>query len=431
MPPVPYHAGRFPPKALDWPRLIPLIGPASAAVARYEGVLQGVPNADVLLSPLTTQEAVLSSRIEGTQATFGEVLAYEAGDGDDATGGRVADIQEVLNYRAALRHAEHALRSLPLSVRVVRDAHRVLMQGVRGHGKSPGEYRRTPVWIGAAGSPPQAARFVPVAADAIPDAMSAWERFLHGDAPDRLVQLALVHAEFEAIHPFLDGNGRMGRLLVPLFLHAHGLLGSPNFYISGYLESNRDEYYERLLAVSRDDDWTGWCVFFLQAVTRQAEENEARARAILNLYRVRKDWITAATRSQHAVRALDWLFSRPIFRTSDFETQAGIPRPTANRILRIARDAGVLQEVRPASGRRAAIPAYPELLAIAESGSARAGERQPLLLNWAGCATRSRRGSRPCRPPRLDPLRADAPAARPRPAPPPAAPPRPASSAWR
>jgi Fic family protein len=367
MAPVHYHAGRFPPRDIQWERLIPLIGPANAAIARYEGVLEAVPNPDVLLSPLTTNEAVLSSRIEGTQATLGEVLEFEAaGSQSDATGEKRADINEVLNYRDALYEAIAALGTLPLSQRIVRDAHRRLMRGVRGDSKAPGEYRRTPVWLGAAGSPIEAARFVPISADGIPDAMSHWERFLHDEQPDRLGQLAFAHAEFEAIHPFLDGNGRIGRLLIPVFLVEKGILSRPTFYMSGYLEAHRDEYYDRLLAVSRDDDWTGWAAFFLAAIRQQADENGAKARAILDLYRREKEWITGATRSQHAIAALDWIFSRPIFRSSDFVTSAGIPRAAAQRILAVVRDEGRLSELRPASGRRPAVLAFPSLLNIAE-----------------------------------------------------------------
>jgi Fic family protein len=200
--------------------------------------------------------------------------------------------------------------------------------------------------------------------------MDVWERYLHDDAPDLLVQLAIAHAEFEAIHPFLDGNGRLGRLLIPLFLKAKGLLTSPNFYLSEYLESHRGEYYERLLAVSRDDDWTGWCAFFLRAIIAQAGTNQSKAQAILTLYNDRKDWIARATRSQYGVRALDWFFNRPIFRTSDFAATADIPKPTANRILRIARDERLLRELRPASGRRPAVLAFSELLNICEGRDA-------------------------------------------------------------
>jgi Fic family protein len=366
-----YHLGGFPPKEINWPGLIPLIGPANAAIARYEGVLHGIPNPDVLLSPLTTQEAVLSSRIEGTQATLGEVLEYEAeGALEDESTPKKADIREVLNYRAAIRGAVELLKKLPLSQRLIRELHRILMQGVRGRNRSPGEYRKIPNWIGPQGCTIEEARFIPCPVDQLPDAMAAWERYLHEEAPDRLVQLAIVHAEFEAIHPFLDGNGRLGRLTVPLFLYEKGLLSRPNFYISEYLDEHRVEYYDRLLAVSRDGDWTQWCAFFLRALTEQAHRNQTKALEILALYNRRKDWIAELTHSQYAVRALDWFFAQPIFKTSDFVAGSGIPKPTANRIIREVREAGLLRELRPASGRRPAILAFSELLNIAEGEDA-------------------------------------------------------------
>ena len=371
MSPVLYHAGKFPPPTLDWPQLLPLIGPANAAIARYAGLLHGIPNPNVLLSPMTVQEAVLSSRIEGTQATMGEVLELEAEGGPvDESTAKKADIREVLNYRAALNEATRLLETLPLSQRLIRETHRVLMQGVRGRTMDPGEYRRIPNWIGPEGCTIETARFVPVGADQLPSAMNAWEQYIHADAPDVLIQLAILHAEFEAIHPFLDGNGRLGRLIVPLFLFSRGLLERPNFYLSGYLESHSDEYYDRLLAISRDGDWTGWCGFFLRALIAQAETNQQRVGSILALYQERKEWIAAQTHSQYAVRALDWMFKRPIFRSSDFRDAADIPAPTATRILRVCRDNGILRELRPGSGRRAAVMCFPELLNIAEGHDA-------------------------------------------------------------
>ena len=366
-----YHGGKFPPATLDWQVLLPLIGPANAAIARYDGVLDGVPSPDVLLTPLTTQEAVLSSRIEGTQATLGEVLEFEAeGDIADESTPKKADIREVLNYRMALREATRLLDTLPLSQRLVREVHKVLMQGVRGHNKAPGDYRRVPNWIGPANCAIEQARFIPAGADILPQAMNDWEIYLNADAPDRLVQLAIVHAEFEAIHPFLDGNGRLARLMIPIFLFSQKLLARPNFYLSAYFERNRDEYYERLLAVSREGDWTGWCAFFLRGLIAQAEENQAKAQEILTLYKERKDWIVGATHSQHAVRSLDWMFAHPIFRTSHFIKDSGIPGQTAARILREVRDKGLLKEIRPASGRRAATLLFPALLNIAEGKDA-------------------------------------------------------------
>lgn len=368
---VQYHLGQFPPAELDWPQLIPLLGPASAAVARYDGTLAAIPNAAVLLSPLTTQEAVLSSRIEGTQATMGEVLEFEAeGDTPGLSEERRNDIHEVLNYRAAMRLAEKMLAELPLSQRVIREAHKVLLAGVRGQGKAPGEYRRIPNWIGPAGCTIEQARFVPISADKLPDAMSAWERYLHEEAPDRLVQLALLHAEFEALHPFLDGNGRLGRMLVPLFMWQNGLIQRPMFYVSAFLEANRDEYYERLLGVSREGDWTSWCRFFLGALKAQAEENQQKAAAILDLYERMKREVADLTRSQYAIHALDWLFERPIFKSSDFVASAGIPEPTAKRIVPALREAGVLRVLVEASGRRAATLCFPALLNIAEGREA-------------------------------------------------------------
>ena len=364
---VSYHTGKFPPEDLAWSRVIPLIGPATAALARYDGMLAAIPNPDVLIAPLMTQEAVLSSRIEGTQATFGEVLEYEAGP-EAAAPERRADILEVLNYRAAMREAERLLQELPLSQRVLREAHRVLLSGVRGQRRSPGAYRRVPNWIGPPGCTLEEARFVPIGAEALPAAMDRWERFMHEKAPDPLVQLALLHAEFEALHPFLDGNGRLGRMFIPLFLWQRGLIHRPRFYISAYLEAQRDAYYERLLAVSRDDDWTGWCCFFLEAVREQAKENLAKVQAILGLYEERKHGIEEMTRSRYAMRVVDWIFERPIFKATDFIAAAGIPPASARRVLGVLRKQGVLIDLRPGRGRRAAVLAFPALLNIVEGG---------------------------------------------------------------
>lgn len=368
---VRYHLGAFPPRTIEWEPLIPLLGPANAAIARYEGVLAGIPNPNILLAPLTTQEAVLSSRIEGTQATLGEVLEFEAaGPIDDESTPKKADIREVLNYRAALREATRLMAELPLSQRLVKETHRVLMDGVRGRNKDPGQYRRIPNWIGPEGCAIEQARFVPCGADALPESMDMWERYLHADAPDRLVQLAIVHAEFEAIHPFLDGNGRLGRLIIPLFLSFHGLMSRPSFYLSEYLEANRDEYYARLLAISRDGDWTGWCAFFLRGLIAQADANSRKAEAILKLHEERRNWVADVTRSQYAVRALDWMFVRPIFSTPDFIASADIPGPTARNIVRALRDHGMLTEIAPSAGQKPAILAFAELLNIAEGRQA-------------------------------------------------------------
>lgn len=364
---VQYHYDRFPPSNIDWPRLIPLLGPANAALARYDGILVAVPNAALLLSPLMTQEAVLSSRIEGAQATMGEVLEFEAEkDTRNIPKEKQADINEIINYRRAMMRAVELLEELPLCQRIVKEAHRVLLDSVRGHGKAPGEYRKTPNWIGPPGCEMDKAKFVPISADRLLDGMSRWERYIHDQAPDKLVQLAIIHAEFEALHPFLDGNGRLGRMCVPLFMYKAGLIHAPMFYISAFFEENRDEYYDRLLAVSRDDDWTGWCEFFLKAVANQAFENQQKATAILALYEKMKLEVVETTHSQYSIQALDFIFSRPVFKSTDFAGIEGVAPPTAKRILSQLRDSGILTTLQEASGRRPAVYAFPKLLDITE-----------------------------------------------------------------
>jgi len=230
----------------------------------------------------------------------------------------------------------------------------------------PCQYRKIPNWIGPKGCSIEEARFVPIEAEKLPEAISRWEKFIHEDSADRLIQLSILHAEFEALHPFLDGNGRLGRMIIPLFLYQTGIIQQPMFYISAYLEKNRDEYYERLLEVSRSNDWSGWCAFYLKVVQIQAEENLDKAQAILDLYNQMKIRFAELTRSLYAIYALDWAFERPIFKSSDLMRSGDIPRPTAQRILNLLKKQGILMELQPGRGSRAATLVYPALLNIAE-----------------------------------------------------------------
>ena len=366
--PVHYHLGNFPPKELDWSQLIPLLGPANAGLARYDGLLSAIPNAHILLSPLTTQEAVLSSKIEGTHVTISEVLEIEAGGISEAfTQPKRDDAEEVLNYRSAMQACVAEMAHRPFSQQILRGAHQLLMQGVRGRDKFPGNYRTDQNWIGATGCALDTASFVPIAPEHLRSGMDAWEQYFGSTSEmDALVQLALVHVEFEALHPFEDGNGRLGRMLIPLFLHQRKLLSSPDFYMSGYLERNREEYQERLRAVSRDGAWTAWCVFFLNGIREQAANNETKARAILSLYDRIKQQTVDLTHSQHAMRAVDFLFQSPIFSAPTFINHSSIPKPTASRILAVLRDAGILITLEEGRGRRAGIYAFKELLNVAE-----------------------------------------------------------------
>ncbi|HIJ83010.1 MAG: Adenosine monophosphate-protein transferase SoFic [Magnetococcales bacterium] len=361
---TPYVPQPLPPTNLDFARIIRKIGPANAALARYDGLLQSVINPSVMLSPLTNREAVLSSRIEGTEATVDEVLEYEAGInfGDE----KALDIQEILNYRKALTSATESLADRPLTLGLICQMHAVLMDSVRGANKTPGRFRVDQNWIGPAGCTIQQATFVPPAPLQLHDHMQVWEAYLATDDFDLLVQVAIAHAQFELIHPFKDGNGRIGRLLIPLFLYQKRALASPMFYLSEYLENHRDTYYTRLHAISREGDWIGWVAFFLDAIVEQAHANTQRVRKILELYEQMKLRISQLTRSHHAIQVLDTLFDRPIFKSSDFVARSGIPRHTVLPILQKLRKAEILHSLREKRGRRSAILAFRDLLNYAE-----------------------------------------------------------------
>src|SRR5690554_3734537 len=360
----PYVPNTLPLTDLDYRLLLPLVGQANAALARYDGLLQGIPNPAVMLSPLTTQEAVLSSKIEGTQATVDEVLEQEAGLIKE--GEKYKDILEISNYRQALYSAREYLQDYPIRLSFVRELHRILLNSVRGQDKTPGEFRKDQSWIGRYGCTMEQATFVPPNPLQLPDFLQAWELYLDSDDVDFLLQTAVVHAQFELLHPFKDGNGRIGRILIPLFLYQKRALSQPMFYLSEYLESHREEYYQRLKAISAEGDWNGWIAFFLQAVTAQASQNSARVAAIQVLYEEMKQAIHEATHSQFTVHVLDAIFDRPIFSTTDLIARTQIHKPTAMSLIRQLKAAGILQELRAGSGRRAAVLCFPKLVNIAE-----------------------------------------------------------------
>ena len=352
---------------LDYRLLLPLVGQANAALARYDGLLQGIPNPAVMLSPLTMQEAVLSSKIEGTQATVDEVLQQEAGLLQE--GEKYKDIQEISNYRLALFKAREYLRDYPIRLAFVRELHRILMSSVRGQDKNPGEFRRDQNWIGRQGCTIEQASFVPPNPLQLPDFLQAWERYLDSDDVDFLIQTAVVHAQFELLHPFKDGNGRIGRILIPLFLYQKRALSQPMFYLSEYLETHRDEYYARLKAISAEQGWDGWIAFFLRATIAQAGQNTTRVVAIKALYDEMKIAIQETTHSQYSVHLLDAIFSKPVFRTSDLAQRLtadyGIHEKTAPALLRQLKAAGILRELQAGSGRRAATFCFPRLINMA------------------------------------------------------------------
>ena len=363
-----YIPRKLPPQEIDWKKLIPLIGKAHAAIARYDGLLQSLINPAVLLSPLTTTEAVLSSKIEGTQASLEEVFELEAGFRKERPESIKQDIHEIINYRISLLTAEKGLEQRDITLNFVKGIHKILLSSVRGRNRNPGEFRKDQNWIGRPGTAIEEARFIPPNPIIVQEFMEDWEVFLlSNNFEDKLVQLAILHAQFEIIHPFKDGNGRIGRLLIPLFLYAKKLLSRPMFYLSEYLEARRQEYYDKLLFVSEKDDWQAWIEFFLMAIIQQSNSNTKKAEKILELYEELKQKFLDSTHSQYAVPLLDVFFQKPIVNSSTALKLANIGnRVTGNVLLRKLEENKLIVILSTGKGRNPNVYALPKLINITE-----------------------------------------------------------------
>src|SRR5438132_122119 len=279
--------------------LVLALSRADAALSELSGLGRHLPNPHLLIAPYVRREAVLSSRIEGTKASLSDLLLDEM-ENAASVPREEDDVREVRNYVVALEYGIKRLRDLPLSLRLVRELHARLMKGVRGDKATPGEFRRSQNWIGPEGSTPANAAYVPPPVSEMHACLDAWEKFVHrrDEVPD-LIQCALVHEQFEAIHPFLDGNGRVGRLLITLFLIERGRLSQPLLYISAYIEEHRREYYDVLQAVRADGDWIGWLRFFLAGIEAISKEAVQQAGKLMSL---REQWRERLAGSRNAVR---------------------------------------------------------------------------------------------------------------------------------
>ncbi len=319
------------PPPLTWsPELIRSLSDADRAVGRLAGEGGRLPNPHLLIRPFVRREAVLSSRIEGTEATLGELLAAEAGAIVDRS---PADLREVANYVVALESGIRRLKTHPLSLALLRELHGRLMKGVRGNQAEPGEFRRTQNWIGAPGSTPWNATYVPPPPDEMETALDAWEKYLPDRSLPPLVQVALAHYQFEAIHPFLDGNGRVGRVFITLFLVERAILSTPLLYLSAFFEATRQDYYDRLLAVSARGAWGEWLEYFLNGVARQSEDALSRAERInAMLDRWRRE-VTGAS-SLKAVGLVDLLAENPFWTVKRAAERLKVAFTTAQRAMR-------------------------------------------------------------------------------------------------
>lgn len=318
---------------------------AELALARLSGVAGLVPSADWLLYSAIRKEALLTSQIEGTQATLADLFDKEAGFAVSNSD----DVEEVTNYLRAFRLVQAHMRDpagLPLSVRLLRDAHRLLLDGIRGNGKQPGELRRSQNWIG--GTRPGNAVFVPPPPERVPELLADLERFIHDAAQPLppLVKVALVHLQFETIHPFLDGNGRIGRLLIAALLEHWGLLPEPLMYLSGYLKQHQTEYYRRLSNVRTEGDWEGWVAFFLEGVATAALDAERTIVAIATLLATdRRSLLATPKAGPGSYRLFEMLPMMPRFNIDQVRRKLATSFPTATAVVKVLEDLGIVTEL--------------------------------------------------------------------------------------
>jgi Fic family protein len=355
-----YLPGPLPPPLAWDAALASRLSEADRAVGRLAGEGRRLPNPHLLLRPFLRREAVLSSRIEGTQATLGELLAAEAGAAVERS---PDDLREVANYVVALEWGLKRLETLPLSLRLVRELHQRLMRGVRGDLATPGEFRRSQNWIGPPGRTLAEATFIPPPPDCLMECLGAWEGFLHDAILPPLVHSGLVHSQFEAIHPFLDGNGRVGRLLITLLLVSRDVLPSPLLYLSAFFEATRDEYYARLLGVTERGEWEEWLAYFLRGAATQADDAVNRIQRVDELFGRWREML-AGTPSRLPDRALDLFAENPFWTVKKLAARLGVAFTSAQRVIDRLETAGIVAQTDQA--RRNRVYCASAILAILE-----------------------------------------------------------------
>jgi Fic family protein len=330
------------PPDLRWDtELVSKVSKADLAVGTLSGLGETLPNPHLLIYPFIRREAVLSSRIEGTQSSLSDLLLFEATQVE-----KQRDVKEVQNYVHAMEYGLKRLNELPLSLRFIRELHGILMEGVRGEYATPGEFRQSQNWIGAAGATLNEATFVPPPVEEMQDCLGQLEMFLHSDSRlPPLVQAAMVHYQFETIHPFLDGNGRIGRLMITLLLCEKNVLSKPLLYLSAYFEQNRQMYYELLMKVSRTGDWRDWIEFFLTAVTEQSEDAVSRSRRLLGLLRIYSQIAREKRLPPTAMQLVELIFMKPVLNAKTAQEFLKVSYPSAQSALSSLVDAGILAEI--------------------------------------------------------------------------------------
>ena len=362
---VEYHYGQFPPDQLDYASLIGPVARASDAIARFDQMLKNMQNSEILLAPLRNQEAVISSRMEGMFCTMDEILRFEA---DNAAG--VENIpyvrQEVIEtvlYRRALSKAVEAIDGgIPISLWLIRGLHSRLLSSGRGASSSPGKYKSEQNYLFDKNK--KHVLFIPISPDRLDVGIEKLFEYFDNNSHQVLIKTAVSHLEFQALHPFEDGNGRIGRMIITLFLWTSGVISSPHFYLSEYLEEHKDLYVKSMRDVSENGEWTPWCVFFLNALESQAIRQLELAENIRDLYEDMKLKFSDVLASKWSINTLDFIFTNPYFRNNTFTNSSGIPSSSAARFTRLLLDKGLLVTLEEPSGRRPALYMFEPLVQL-------------------------------------------------------------------
>lgn len=362
---VRYHYDKFPPASLDYGKIVNYLVKATDAVARFDQMLKNMHNSEILLAPLRNQEAVISSRMEGTVSTMDEILRYEA-DYDEGVADSAnirSEVIETILYQRTLRNAQRAIEGgQPLSQSLIKMAHQQLLSFGRGAAKSPGQYKNEQNYL--ADNTKRDILFIPVSPEKLQDGLDHLFKYIEESSDPVLIKAAITHVEFEALHPFKDGNGRIGRMIITLMLWTSGVISVPHFYISGYFEENKDLYIDSMRNVSMNDDWTSWCVFFLEAVEKQAIGNLQIVENINSLYEEMKLEFSNLLASKWSLNALDFVFTNPVFRNSKFTNNSGIPSSSAARFTRILLENELIVLLEEPSGRRPALYKFEPLMRL-------------------------------------------------------------------
>ena len=359
-----YHYNQFPPKSLDYALLMSSLLKATDALARYDQMLKNMHNSEILLAPLRNQEAVISSRMEGTISTMDEIMQYEAdyGEGHDSTEVR-SDIVETVLYQRALKNAQGAIEDGYLFNKfLLKTMHQQLLSYGRGANKSPGAFKHEQNYLADKGK--RAILFVPISPEKLEEGLDKLFDYINNDTTPILAKTAVSHLEFEALHPFQDGNGRIGRMLITLMLWQSKAISAPHFYISGYFEEHKERYTELMRQVSQTGNWNEWCQFFFDAIYWQAGHNLKIAQNIHALYEEMKSIFTETLSSKHSLAVLDFVFTYPVFRNSRLSELTNIPPATANRFTKALLEKGILSLKEEASGRKSALYSFEGMMEL-------------------------------------------------------------------